>query len=100
VRLAEGVRGRVRVRMDLRVRFAGPDSLRLRTPVETRQEGSAAVADFFVTAGELIPFVLTWQPADEAGPAPIDPLRALADTESYWTEWASSRSPLERSSVA
>jgi Domain of unknown function (DUF5911) len=100
VRLAEGVRGRVRVRMDLRVRFAGPDSLWLRTPVETRQEGYAVVADFFVTAGELIPFVLTWQPADEAGPAPIDPLRALADTESYWTEWASSSSPLERSSVA
>jgi GH15 family glucan-1,4-alpha-glucosidase len=111
VRLVEGIRGRVRVHMDLRVRFdygrvrpwlrhidgahaaiAGPDSVWLRAPVETREEGSAVRADFFVTAGELVPFVLTWHPSDEAAPAPIDPLRALADTESYWTQWVSSGS--------
>ena len=105
VRLVEGVRGRVRVHMDLRVRFdhgrvlpwlrhidgahaatAGPDSVSLRTPVETHEEGFAVRADFFVTAGELVPFVLSWRPSDEATPAPIDPLRALADTESYWAE--------------
>jgi GH15 family glucan-1,4-alpha-glucosidase len=105
VRLVEGVRGRVRVLMDLRVRFddgrtqpllrhidgahavsAGADSIWLRTPVETRHEGSAVRADFFVTAGELLPFVLTWHPSHEAAPAPIDPLRALADTESYSVE--------------
>jgi GH15 family glucan-1,4-alpha-glucosidase len=104
VRLVEGVRGRVRMHMDLRVRFegvegrpqlrhidgahaviAGPDSIRLRTPVETRDEGYALRAEFFVTAGELVPFVLTWHPSDDPAPAPIDPLRALADTESYWT---------------
>ena len=105
VRLVEGVRGRVNVHMDLRVRFdyarvrpwlrhidgsdvaiAGPDSVWPRTPVETRDEGFGVRADFFVTAGELVPFVLTWHPSDEAAPAPIDPLRALADTESYWTD--------------
>jgi GH15 family glucan-1,4-alpha-glucosidase len=104
VRLVEGVRGRVRMHMDLRVRFegvegrpelrhidgahaviAGPDSVRLSTPVETRDEGYAVRAEFFVTAGELVPFVLTWHPSDDPAPAPIDPLRALADTESYWT---------------
>lgn len=109
VRLVEGIRGRVRVHMDLRVRFhygrtrpwlrhvdgahaaiAGADSVWLRTPVETRNEGFAVRADFFVTAGELVPFVLTWHPSQEAAPAPIDPFRALADTESYWTEWVSS----------
>ena len=42
-------------------------------------------ADFFVSAGELLPFVLTWQPSHEPAPAPVDPLRALADTESFWT---------------
>lgn len=111
VRLVEGVRARVRVHMDLRVRLengrtrpwlrhtdgahaaiAGPDSVCLRTPVETRGEGFAVRADFFVTAGELVPFALTWHPSHEAAPAPIDPLRALADTESYWTEWVSSSS--------
>jgi GH15 family glucan-1,4-alpha-glucosidase len=109
VRLVEGVRGRVRVHMDLRPRFdygrirpslrhidgkqaaiAGPDSVWLRTPVETRAEDAAVRADFFVSAGELLPFVLTWQPSHEPAPVPVDPLRALADTESYWTEWASS----------
>ena len=49
-------------------------------------------ADFVVSAGELLPFVLTWHPSHEAAPAPIDPLRALADTESYWTEWVSTGS--------
>jgi GH15 family glucan-1,4-alpha-glucosidase len=111
VRLAEGVRGAVRVHMDLRVRFdygrvrprlrridgadaaiAGPDSVWLRTPVETRDEGFALRADFYVTAGELVPFVLTWNPSHDSAPAPIDPLRALADTESYWTELVSSSS--------
>jgi GH15 family glucan-1,4-alpha-glucosidase len=107
VRLVEGVRGRVRMRMDLTVRFddgrihpwlrhsdgahaaiAGRDSAWLRTPVETRDEDFAVRADFFVTAGELLPFVLTWQPSHEAPPVPFDPLRALVDTESYWNDRA------------
>ena len=64
VRLVEGVRGRVRVHMDLRPRFdhgrirprlrridgadvaiAGPDSVWLRTPVETRADDAAVRAD-------------------------------------------------------
>ena len=108
VRLVEGIRGRVRMHMDLRPRFAygrirpwlrhvdgadvaiaGPDSLWLRTPVETRAEDAAVRADFLVSAGELLPFVLTWHPSQEPAPIPIDPLRALADTESYWTAWVS-----------
>ena len=111
IRLIEGIRGRVHVHMDLRVRFdygrvrpwlrhidgahaaiAGSDSVWLRTPVETHDEGFAVRADFFVTAGEIVPFVLTWNPSHDPAPAPIDPLRALADTESYWTEWVSSGS--------
>ena len=102
VRLVEGVRGRVRMHMDLRARCldgqigpwirqvdgayvatAGLESVWLRSPVETRDEGFAVRADFFVAAGELVPFVLTWHPRDEAAPAPIDPFRALADAESY-----------------
>lgn len=98
VRLVEGIRGCVRMHMDLRVRFdygrirprlrhidgaataiAGPDTVWLRTPLATREDGLALRAEFFVTAGELIPFVLTWHPSHEPAPAPIDPLRALAD---------------------
>jgi GH15 family glucan-1,4-alpha-glucosidase len=100
VRLIVGVRGRVRVEMDFRPRFddgrirprfrivdgatvadAGLESLRLSTPVETRVEDAATRADFVVPAGELLPFVLTWHPSNEPASAPIDALRALADTE-------------------
>jgi GH15 family glucan-1,4-alpha-glucosidase len=108
VRLVAGVRGRVRMQMELTVRpdrgevrprlrrvdgaIGGPDGVWLRTPVETRDHGSAVQADFFVTAGELVPFVLSRQPSIDAAPAPLEPLRALADTESYWAERASSSS--------
>ena len=106
VRLVEGVRGRVRVQMELKARFdygrirpvirridgadvafAGPDSIWLHTPVETRDEEGVLRAEFSVTAGELVPFVLTWRPSHEPAPHPVDPMRALADTESYWNEW-------------
>ena len=102
VRLVVGVRGRVRVQMELRLRLdpgriepwlrhvdgadvaiAGPESVWLRTPVETRAHDAAVRADFVISAGELLPFVLTWHPSDEPPPAPLDPLRALADTESF-----------------
>ncbi|HXV35239.1 MAG TPA: trehalase-like domain-containing protein [Gaiellaceae bacterium] len=105
VRLVEGVRGQVRVHMDLRARFdygrtrprlrhidgadvasAGQDSVWLRTAVETRAEDAAVQADFHVSAGELLPFVLTRHPSHEPAPVAVDPLRALADTESFWTE--------------
>ncbi len=103
VRLVEGVRGRVRVHMDLRPRFdygrirprlhhldgadvatAGPDSVWLRTSVETDVDDAAVQAHFPVSAGELLPFVLTRHPSYEPAPAVVDPLRALADTESFW----------------
>ena len=105
VRLVEGVRGQVRVHMDLRARFdygrtrprlsridgadvaiAGPDSVWLRTAVETRADDAAVQADFFVAAGELLPFVFTRHPSHEPAPVAVDPLRALADSESFWTE--------------
>jgi GH15 family glucan-1,4-alpha-glucosidase len=109
VRLVEGVRGRVRVEAKLRLRFdygrirpwlrpldgayvatAGPDSVWLRSPVAIRVERLGLQADFTVTAGELLAFDLSWRPSHEPAPNPIDPLRALAETESYWTDWISS----------
>jgi GH15 family glucan-1,4-alpha-glucosidase len=41
-----------------------------------------------VKKGELVPFVLTWHPADEAPPPPFDVRAALAETERSWTEWS------------
>src|SRR3954468_23894060 len=103
VRVVRGERGRVRMRMELIIRFAygsavpwvtaieggiqaiaGPDRLRLVTPVKTRGEGLSTVAEFEVGPGESVPFVLTWSPSHLPPPAPVDPEAALAETVADW----------------
>jgi GH15 family glucan-1,4-alpha-glucosidase len=106
VRVVHGVRGRVPMRMELSLRFgygsivpwvrqvngrlratAGPDSVELVSPVETRGEDFRTVADFSVAAGDTVPFVLRWHYSHEPPPPPIDPLAAVEDTEAWWREW-------------
>ncbi|MBX9651232.1 MAG: glycoside hydrolase family 15 protein [Xanthobacteraceae bacterium] len=110
VRLVRGVRGRVKMRMQLVIRFgfgadipwvkkdesgsgllaiAGPDMTVLRTPVETRGEDLTTVAEFEVGAGDTIPFVLTYGPSHLPVPEPIDPTKALQATEEFWADWCS-----------
>jgi GH15 family glucan-1,4-alpha-glucosidase len=110
VRLVRGVSGRVTMRMELVIRFGfgvdipwvkrtedrsallaicGQDMTVLRTPVETRGEDLTTVAEFVVSAGESMPFVLTYGPSHLAVPEPIDPAVALQETEAFWTEWSS-----------
>jgi GH15 family glucan-1,4-alpha-glucosidase len=107
-RVVEGVRGRVRMRMELTIRFdygsivpwvrhvdgalhavAGPDSVWLRTPVPVWGENWTTLADFTVAEGERAPFMLTWHASHRPAPRRIDPVRALGDTEAWWGEWAS-----------
>ncbi|MBV9461855.1 MAG: glycoside hydrolase family 15 protein [Bradyrhizobium sp.] len=108
VRLVRGVEGRVKMRMQLIIRFgfgvdipwvrrdedgsallaiAGPDMTVLRTPVETRGEDMTTVAEFEVTAGETVRFVLTYGPSHLAPPKAIDSEIALKETEEFWEEW-------------
>ncbi len=109
VRLVRGVSGRVRITMQLVIRFGfgvdipwvkrtedggllaicGQDMTVLRTPVETRGEDLTTVADFEVGEGETVPFVLTYGPSHLPVPEPIDPAYALQATENFWTEWCS-----------
>jgi GH15 family glucan-1,4-alpha-glucosidase len=110
VRLVRGISGRVKLRMQLVIRFGfgtdvpwvkknkdgsgllaicGPDMTVLRTPVETRGEELTTVADFEVGEGETVPFVLTYGPSHLPVPAPIDPALALQETEAFWNEWCS-----------
>jgi GH15 family glucan-1,4-alpha-glucosidase len=110
VRLVRGVKGRVKLGMQLVIRFGfgtdipwvkknidgpgllaicGPDMTVLRTPVETRGEDMTTVAEFEVGEGETVPFVLTYGPSHLPVPAPIDPLVALQETETFWNEWSS-----------
>jgi GH15 family glucan-1,4-alpha-glucosidase len=109
VRLVRGVTGKVRLRMQLVIRFGfgadipwvkrtedgallaicGQDMTVLRTPVETRGEDMTTVADFEVSEGQTIPFVLTYGPSHLPLPEPINPAQALQDTEDFWTDWSS-----------
>jgi GH15 family glucan-1,4-alpha-glucosidase len=109
VRIVRGVRGRVKLRMELVLRFGfgtdipwvkrtedgallgicGQDMAVLRTPAKTRGEDMTTVADFEVGEGETVPFVLTYGPSHLDVPDAIDPERALQETEKYWTEWCS-----------
>jgi GH15 family glucan-1,4-alpha-glucosidase len=121
VRVVEGISGRVRMHMDLVIRFdygasvpwvrrvdgvlravAGPDALELRTPIATHGEDLATAAEFEVAAGDRVPFVLTWHASHEAPPAAADPQHAVEDTEAWWTEWSSrctTRDPMGRRSL-
>jgi GH15 family glucan-1,4-alpha-glucosidase len=108
VRLVEGVRGKVTMEMNLTIRYgfgqivpwvrnmngtlqaiAGPDGLSLYTPVDCRGLDLSTVAEFTVSEGQVIPFSLTWFPASEDPPRPVDAGFAIQDTEIWWTDWAS-----------
>ena len=106
VRIVEGVSGTVPMAMQLRIRFdyghivpwvrhepsglcavAGPDALWLRTDVPLHGRDLTTHAEFTVTAGQRVPFVLTYKPSHHSPPAAVDPARALAETEAFWTGW-------------
>lgn len=106
VRVVEGLSGRVRMSTQLRLRFdygriipwvrhdhgqlvaiGGPDATWLKTPVRLRGDDYSTRADFEVSAGERVPFVLTYNPSYLPAPRPVDAEQALKDTERYWTDW-------------
>ena len=107
VRFVAGRRGVVRVRSELRIRFdygsvvpwkqpseggmqavAGPDLLRLTTPVGLVIENDRTLADFVVREGERVPFVLAWSRSHRALPELIDPEAALSRTDADWRTWS------------
>ncbi len=107
VRIVEGRRGRVPMRMDLTLRFdfgsivpwvqrvdhgitaiAGPDAVEIRTPAEMHGENLSTVSEFAVEAGQRVPFTMTWFQSFVAPPKPIEPEAALKDTLSWWQEWS------------
>jgi GH15 family glucan-1,4-alpha-glucosidase len=112
VRIVEGVRGEVAMKMELIIRFdygrivpwvrkhdgaleaiAGPDALVLRTPIETHGENLTTLAEFTVAKGDRVPFVLTWFASHEKAPRAINPEHALRDTIAFWKEWSGKCQP-------
>jgi GH15 family glucan-1,4-alpha-glucosidase len=107
VRLLVGIRGRVRMRMQLIIRFdygaitpwvrrtdvgiravGGPDTLVLQSPVALRNENFTTTADFTVGPGEKVPFVLQWHPSHQPPPAFVHGEKMVAETEQCWRRWS------------
>jgi GH15 family glucan-1,4-alpha-glucosidase len=108
VRLVVGERGHVAMRTELVLRFgygavvpwvtrlddatlravAGPEMVVLRAPLRLTGQNMKTVGEFAVAAGETVPFVLTYAPSHLPPPEPVDPVSALAATESFWTDWS------------
>jgi GH15 family glucan-1,4-alpha-glucosidase len=108
VRLVVGTRGTVAMRTELVIRFdygqsvpwvkrtdngdllaiSGPDMLVLRTPVELRGEDMTTVGEFTVSAGETVPFVLTYVPSHLPAPDPVEAEDALRQTQQFWEQWS------------
>jgi GH15 family glucan-1,4-alpha-glucosidase len=106
VRIVVGLRGRVSMRSELRLRFdygslppwceaieggvvarVGPDMIILRAPVPFEIHQHCQKAEFTVCEGDRIAFVLSHTPASRGLPAPLDAEKALTATQSYWRDW-------------
>lgn len=108
VRIIEGRRGRVAMRLELVLRFdygavvpwvtrladgdgiqavAGPDLVVLRSPVRLRGEGLTTVARFTVAAGETLAFTLAHGASHEGLPVVRPANAVLEETEDYWSRW-------------
>ncbi|MGH6995781.1 MAG: glycoside hydrolase family 15 protein, partial [Stellaceae bacterium] len=71
----------------------GPHMVVLRTPAPLHGEDFRTVGEFTVGAGETIPFTLSYGPSYEPRPRPVDPERALQDTEAFWRRWSARCAP-------
>jgi GH15 family glucan-1,4-alpha-glucosidase len=108
VRIVEGLRGEVPMRMQFVARFdygslvpwvertadgilalGGANALHLSTTVEMREEDLTTVATFSVREGARERFSLMWFPSYVGAPAVEDPDSALARTDAYWRDWSS-----------
>jgi GH15 family glucan-1,4-alpha-glucosidase len=107
IRIVEGLEGTVPVTVDLVLRFGygqyrpwitalngdisfttAPDAVVLRTPAKLELDERSVWGTVPVKRGERVPFVLTWHPADEQPPPPLDARALLADTERRWRDWS------------
>ena len=108
VRVVQGIRGRLNLRMELALRFAygrtvpwvthvrggvravaGPNLAMLRASIPMRGENLKTVADFSMKKGERAWFTLTHGRSYKPNPKAIDAAQALRETEDFWHRWSS-----------
>ena len=106
VRIVVGLRGRVAMRSELRLRFdygslppwceetdegivarIGPDMIVLRSAVPMSVHPQCQEAEFIVTERQRVAFVLSHSSSTAPVPRPIDAEMALSATQSYWRDW-------------
>ncbi len=107
VRVVEGIRGTVPVRMELVLRFdyghtvpwvtgvpdgiravAGPNLTVLHASAPVHGENLKTVAEFTVRKGQRVWFTLTYGASHEPDPKPIDAIRALRIATRIWRRWS------------
>jgi GH15 family glucan-1,4-alpha-glucosidase len=107
MRIVEGLRGRVPMRMELSPRpdygtivpwvepapdgmlaTAGPDAFRLTTSLPLHIEDGTARAEFLAVEGARERLTLTWHLSYEETPPVEDADSALARTVAWWEEWS------------
>jgi GH15 family glucan-1,4-alpha-glucosidase len=108
VRIVEGRSGSVSMAMDMALRFeygsavpwvtrlqhgygmraiAGPDQVVLHSDVPVQGRRLTTVAEFTVSAGQQVRFVLAYGPSHEDPPVPPEAKQAVSDSEAGWTTW-------------
>ena len=116
VRRVTGLRGTVRMRQELVIRFdygltvpwvrrlgegdggpgllavAGPNAMVLRGPVpisdRSRPDDRMHRGTFEVSEGETVDLVLTWYPSHRDVPEPLDVDEQIKRTSDWWLDWA------------
>jgi GH15 family glucan-1,4-alpha-glucosidase len=107
MRIVEGLRGRVPMRMELSLRpdygsirpwieqvtdgvvaTAGPDAFRLSTPLALDVNDGSTTSEFDAVEGARERLTMTWHPSYEDAPSVEDADSALARTEAWWREWS------------
>jgi GH15 family glucan-1,4-alpha-glucosidase len=107
MRIVEGLRGRVPMRMAVSLRpdyasivpwveaapdgavaTAGPDAFRISTPLSLEVEDGTVTAAFDAVEGASERVTLTWHPSHEKAPPVEDADSALARTAVWWQEWS------------
>lgn len=107
VRMVRGESGKVRMTMELTIRFdygmsvpwissigegllhaiVGPHLIVANGGVPLTHSDGKITAEFTVNPGETVPFVIMHSPSHHPAPLPISPGAALAQTERFWLDW-------------
>jgi GH15 family glucan-1,4-alpha-glucosidase len=108
VRIVRGTRGKVRMCMELVIRFdygrsvpwvtrledgtlraiSGPDMAVLRTAASLRGENLRTISEFTLSEGDSRSFAFTYAPSYGDLPKPIEPEHELQLTTDFWLEWS------------